>query len=234
MSNDFTPILIPGLLCTGDLFAGQRDRLAARSAPVVANTLGHESIAAMAMQALGATRGRVVPIGLSMGGYVAMEMARIAPERIAGLVLLNTAHRADTAARKKQREAAIGMAASARFRGVTRHLLGSLLSERALRDKVLVDRVLAMAAQVGRDNFVLQQRAIMTRRDQSDTLKGLGVPALVLCGARDVLTPPSISRRMAALAPNARLVILPDVAHLSTMEAPDAVCEAINELLEGL
>jgi pimeloyl-ACP methyl ester carboxylesterase len=101
-------------------------------------------------------------------------------------------------------------------------------------DEALVARVISMAESVGRENFIRQQQAILNRRDQTDTLRGLSVPALVLCGSLDTLTPPDISREMAALAPQADLVILDGVGHLSTMEAPDAVTAHLNGFLAGL
>ena len=234
MVQDLTPIFVPGLICSADLFAAQLSGLDHPVAPRVANTLGHDSLADMASEALESVTGMVVPIGLSMGGYVALEMVRQAPERVAGIGLLNTAYGTDSDERRAQREATIRMAQSDSFRGVTRHLLKSFLSPAAMRDEDLVARVIAMAESVGRKNFVLQQQAIMGRRGQADTLRGLKVPALVLCGSLDTLTPPRISEEMAQLAPDAELVMLQEVGHLSTMEAPDAVTASLNGFLERL
>ena len=229
-----TPILIPGLVCTEDLFAAQRTGLTHPVAPVIADTRGRDSLAEMAAAGLALVDGPVVPVGLSMGGYVALEMARQAPGRLAGLAVLNTAYGIDGADRRAQRLATIEMAKSDRFRGVTRHLMKSFLSPAALADEALVARVIAMAETVGRENFILQQQAILNRRDQSDTLRGLDVPVLVLCGSLDTLTPPEISREMAALAPQAELVILDGVGHLSTMEAPDLVTAHLDRFLARL
>ena len=229
-----TPIFIPGLVCTADLFAAQRAGLVHPVAPLVADTLRRDSLADMAGAALDMVDGPVVPVGLSMGGYVALEMARLAPERIGGLALLNTAYGTDGPDKRQQRLATIEMAKSDRFRGVTRHLMKSFLSPAAMADEALVARVIAMAEAVGRENFILQQQAILNRRDQSDTLRRLAVPALVLCGSLDTLTPPDISRQMAALAPQAELVILDEVGHLSTMEAPDRVTAHLNAYLARL
>ena len=234
MVQDLTPIFVPGLICSADLFAAQLSGLDHPVAPRVANTLGHDSLADMASEALESVTGMVVPIGLSMGGYVALEMVRQAPERVAGIGLLNTAYGIDSDERRAQREATIRMAQSDSFQGVTRHLLKSFLSPAAMQDEDLVARVIAMAESVGRENFVLQQQAIMGRRGQADTLRGLKVPALVLCGSLDTLTPPRISEEMAQLAPDAELVILQEVGHLSTMEAPDAVTASLNGFLERL
>lgn len=234
MSSSPTPIFIPGLVLTGDIFAAQINGLTHPVPPVVADTIGRDSISAMAEAALALAGGQLVPIGISMGGYIAMEMARLAPERMAGIALLNTAHRADPPARHVQREATIKLAESDRFRGVTRHLMKSFLSPAALADETLVARIIAMAEEVGRANFVLQQRAILGRRDQTDTLRGLAVPTLVVGGSLDPLTPPQASRDIANLVPRAELVILEEVGHLSTVEAPDEVTRLLNGFLAGL
>ena len=135
---------------------------------------------------------------------------------------------------RDRREATIDMARSDRFRGVTKDLLKSFLSPAAMEDETLVARVIAMAEEVGRENFVLQQRAILGRRDQSGTLGALTVPALVLGGALDTLTPPQASRDMAELIPDAELVIMEEIGHLSTIEAPDEVTDILNAYLARL
>jgi len=228
MSSRFTPIFIPGLILTKELFDAQCAGLDSPAPPQIANTLGHDSITGMAEEALSLASGPILPIGLSMGGYVAMEMARLAPDRLVGLGLLNTVHKADDAARREQRVATINLAQSDRFRGVTRHLLKSFLSPAAMADEALVGRVIAMAEAVGRENFVLQQHAILGRQDQSDTLRSLDVPVLVLGSSLDRLTPPERSEEIAALASASKLLILEGVGHLSTLEAPQAVTEALN------
>ena len=233
-----TVIFIPGLICTEMLFRDQIDVLTAHrprlQAVRVADTTQHTSIVEMAKVALSATTGRIVPIGLSMGGYVAMEIARQAPDRVAGLALLSTNYRADDAAKRAQRLATIEMAKSAKFRGVTRHLMRSFLSPAAMQDETIIARVQAMATEIGSDGFVRQQQAILGRQDQSETLRNLTVPTLVICGMLDTLTPPHLSEEMHALASNSRLELLPEIGHLSSMEAPAAVTEALLALLADL
>ena len=238
MHSLITPVLIPGLLCTEELFHDQLQALkylAVGNQPInepkIADTLSHDSIEGMAIAALAATSGSMVAIGLSMGGHVALEMARLAPDRVPGLVLLSTSHKSDTAEKRQQRLATIKMAETDKFRGVTRHLIGSFLSPAALADELLVTRVLQMAQDVGRQVFISQQTAILNRREQSDTLATYRGEVMVLCGLMDELTPPSLSREMAALSTHAELRLLAEAGHLSSLEAPEAVIEVVIKLL---
>ncbi|MDC1294298.1 alpha/beta hydrolase [Candidatus Puniceispirillum sp.] len=226
----FTPIFIPGLLCTELLFAKQRANLPNHG--YVADTTRHDSIHEMALAALDLCDGPLVPVGLSMGGYVALEMARLAPQRMAAMALLSTNCRSDSTESQRQRQQVIAQAKHKGFQGVTRHLMPRLLSEAALQDEAIVADVLAMAAGIGRIGFVQQQAAIMGRRAQDDTLAGFTAPALVLCGNLDVLTPPKLSIEMAGLAPQAELCLLNGIGHLSSIEAPEAVTSALESLFE--
>ena len=227
-----TPVFIPGLLCTEWLFHGQVDIVSGTA--VYADTRQHDSITGMAEAALAQTKGQLVPIGLSMGGYVAMEMARLAPARIRAMALFSTNCRQDNDTQRAYREQAIRLAQQEGFRGVTRQFLGKLLSPQALADTALVDGVLAMAADIGGVTFARQQYAILGRRAQHETMASLNVPLLIVCGSCDTLTPPALSLEMVALAPHADLRLLPNVGHLSTLEAADACRDALIDLIVGL
>ena len=224
----FTPIFIPGLLCTEFLFAKQRAALS--NAGVIGDTRQHDSINEMAQLALGQYTGALVPVGLSMGGYVALEMARLAPERITGMALLSTNVGVDNDERAFKRRQAIKLASHKGFKGITKSFLSEFISKTARVDSMLVDNILAMADDVGRIGFVRQQTAILGRRDQRDTLSGFNAPVLVLCGTSDVITPPKFSAEMADLAPDATLTLLDGVGHLSSLEAPRAVTKALQDL----
>ena len=227
-----TPVFIPGLLCTEWLFHGQAD--IAPGTAVFADTRQHDTITEMAEVALAQTSGQLVPIGLSMGGYVALEMARLAPSRISAMALFNTNCRQDNDSQRAYRGQTIKLAQQAGFRGITRQFLGKFLSPQALADTALVDGVLAMAADIGRVTFARQQHAILGRRAQHDTLASIKVPLSIVCGINDTLTPPALSREMAELAPHADLRLLPDAVHLSTLEAADACRDSLIDLITGL
>ena len=224
----FTPIFIPGLLCTEFLFAKQRAALSNEG--LIGDTRQHNSINEMARLALDQCTGALVPVGLSMGGYVALEMARLAPERIAGMALLSTNVGVDNDKRANERRQAIELANHKGFRGITRSFLSKLISKTAPIDLVLADDILAMARDVGRETFIRQQTAVLGRRDQRDTLAGFNAPVLVLCGTSDLVTPPEFSIEMADLASNGTLKLLDGIGHLSSLEAPEAVTKALLDL----
>ena len=123
----FTPIFIPGLLCTEFLFAKQRAALS--NAGLIGDTRQHHSIKEMAQFALDQCKGALVPVGLSMGGYVALEMARLAPKRIAGMALLSTNVGVDNDERANQRRQAIKLATHEGFKGITKSFLSQLISK---------------------------------------------------------------------------------------------------------
>ena len=227
-----TPVFIPGLLCTEWLFHGQAD--IASDAAVFANTRQHDTITGMAEEALAKTSGQLVPIGFSMGGYVALEMARLAPARVSAIALFSTNCRQDNDAQRLYREQVIKLAQTHGFLGVTRQFLGKLLSPQALADAAIVDGVLAMAIEIGHVTFARQQNAILERRAQHETLAALKVPLSIVCGINDKLTPPDLSKEMAEAAPHADLRLLPDVGHLSTLEAADACRDALVDLMARL
>ncbi len=227
-----TIVLIPGLLCTSALFAAQQAELAKTHKVLVADTTGLDSLTAMARRLLEETDGPLILFGLSMGGYIAMETARLDPDRVRGLGLFSSGARADTEDKKKMRRELVRLSSIGRFKGVTPRLLPTFLSPQAAEDEQLTQTVMQMAEQVGQHNFALQQKAIADRRDQRPHLPGYSGPCVVVCGDIDELTPPELSHEMAELLPDSELRLLPDVGHLSTMEAPQACLAAMQSLLE--
>lgn len=226
-------VFIPGLILTKNLFLAQEEVL--KSCPNLsithANTLGHASITDMAEEILDTQDGNFIPIGLSMGGYVAAELARLAPDRLDGMALLSTGPHADEERQKRIRRELVRMSTMGKFKGVTPRLLPRFLSPAALKNETLSSAVMAMGEAVGQHNFALQQQAIMNRHDQMDTLAQFQKPSLVLCGDLDELTPPELAYQMADVLTDVELVILPNVGHLSAMEAPDEVTAALLRLL---
>ena len=171
--------------------------------------------------------GEFAVLGFSMGGYVALEILRLAPSRITGLALVSTSARPDTAEKQQARQGLIELSKIGKFKGVTPRLLPRFFSPQSLQDERKTNVVLKMGEEIGQENFMLQQNAIMGRRDQRPHLPAISQPSVVICGTRDVLTPPEESQEAANLLPNASLHLLDDIAHMSTLEAPEAVNEAL-------
>jgi pimeloyl-ACP methyl ester carboxylesterase len=166
-----------------------------------------------------------------MGGYVAQEIMRRAPERVLRLALLDSSARGDNAVQARRRRGLIELAGRGRFKGVTPRLLPMLIHPDRLQDEALTGAVMAMAAAVGKDAFLSQQQAFLGRADGRDDLAKIRCPTLVLCGRQDALTPPKLHQEMAAAIPDATLVVIENCGHLSTLEAPEAVTAAMRDWL---
>jgi pimeloyl-ACP methyl ester carboxylesterase len=226
-------VLLPGLLCDHRLFAGQLPALDAVGETMVADLTRDDSIAAMAARVLAAAPPRFALVGLSMGGYVAFEILRRAPERVTRLALLDTQARPDTEEASARRRGLMALAAKGEFKGVTPRLLSAFIHPDRLGDKELTGTVRGMAESIGKDAFLRQQAAIMARADSRPGLPAIPCPTLVLAGREDAVTPPELQIEMAMAIPQATLVLLPRCGHLAPLERPLAVARQLLAWLEG-
>lgn len=222
-------VCLPGLLCTPDVWAPVARHV---DVPMVAPVLpALDSIERMAARLLPDLPDRFVLVGFSMGGYVALEILRAAPERVAGLVLASTTAAADTDQQKIGRETSVEQARSAgmtRFaRGLARYLLGPSASE----DPAVTDRMVAMAEQVGLDTFALHQTATAARSDNQDVLARVSCPVAVVAGSADKVISPEKARETADLVPGAPLTIAPEAGHMVPLEATALLADAIASIL---
>lgn len=225
-------ILVPGLLCTELLWRCQLDGLADLADMAVSTAQReHDSLPRIAEAILASAPPRFALAGLSFGGYVCFEILRQAPERVERLALLDTSARPDTEEQLERRRALLKLAQSGRFLGVTDRLLPLLIAGARLGDATLVADVKTMAQEVGRDGFLMQQKAIMARPDSRPTLARIACPTLVLCGREDALTPLDRHEEMAAGIAGSSLVVVDDCGHLSTMEKPEEVNAALRAWL---
>lgn len=191
-------------------------------------------MAALAASALDqAPPGRFVLAGLSMGGYVAMEIMRQAPERVEALALLDTSARPDTAEATAVRRALMALAGTD-FPAVTRTLMPRMVHPERQSDRALVQVIASMADDIGREAFVRQQRAIIGRVDSRPSLAGIECPALVLCGREDAITPVEVHEEMVQLIPDAALVVVERCGHMSTLERPEQVSGAMKKWLDSM
>jgi pimeloyl-ACP methyl ester carboxylesterase len=224
-------LLVPGLLCTPALFAAQLAALSDRARITIADTTRAEGLPAIAAGILAAAPPRFALAGLSLGGYVAFEILRQAPERVTRLALIASNARADRPEQIKLRHLLIGMGRAMGLRAVQAALMGHLVHADRLADRALVDAVIAMADAFSQPMFERQQRAIMARPDNRPFLAEIRSPTLVVVGDGDRLTPPKVAEEMAAGIAGSRLVVIPSCGHLATMERPAAVNAALAEWL---
>jgi len=220
------------MLCDAVLWRHQSESLSDIAEPAVADLSRLESINAMALSVLADGPETFALAGLSMGGYVAQEIMRLAPHRVERLALLDTSAHSDSPEHVDQRRAYIEQCSLGEFKGITLRLLPMLIHPDRLNDAKLCETVMTMAANVGREAFIRQQRALMTLADGVRDLGRIQCPTLVLCGREDALTPLEEHREMALSIPNATLVVVEDCGHLPPLERPDEVNRAMREWLE--
>jgi pimeloyl-ACP methyl ester carboxylesterase len=224
-------VLIPGLATDAHLFDAQSKGLAQLAAVTVATHGGEETISAMAARVLAAAPPRFALGGLSMGGYVALEIVRQAPSRVTVLALLDTTAAPETEEATRRRLALVALARQGRLDAVHGRLWERLVHPARRDDRALEDVVRRMLEETGAENFERQQRAIIGRMDSRPFLPRIGVPALVLAGEEDAITPPEVARAMADAIPGAELVLVKECGHLSALEQPEAVTAALSRWL---
>jgi pimeloyl-ACP methyl ester carboxylesterase len=226
-------IFLPGLLNDARLYAHQAAALAGQAKVTVADLTGDDSLAAMAERVLAAAPPFFCLAGLSMGGYVAMEIMRRAPARVARLALLDTTARPDLPEQTLRRQDAIAVTRAGGFDKIMPGMLPMLLHPDHLARDDVAGLAKAMAASVGPEAFIRQQTAIMGRPDSRPDLPGYRCPTVVIVGRQDALTPPDRAAEMAEAIPGARMVVIEDSGHLSALEQPQAVSAALGDWLGG-
>jgi len=232
--QDALPIvLIPGLTCSARLYAEQIPALWRFGPVMVADHRRDDSIAAIARRILAAAPPRFALAGLSMGGYISFEIMRQAPQRVAKLALLDTGARADTPEQSKRRSVVIELANSGRYAEVPDLAFPLYLHRKRHGDEALKRLVRTMAEETGPQAFLRQQQAIIRRPDSRPGLAAIGCPTMVLVGEGDEATPPELAKEIAAGISGSRLVMIPDSSHLSTLEQPQAVTEALVEWMRS-
>ena len=228
-------ILLPGLASDAVMWKHQLAALPAELAAHVTDVhTRHDSIEAMAAALLREHPGTLILCGASMGGIVAMEVLRQAPERICALALLGTNARPETADMRRVREAAVDLFEQGRAAEILRANVPLAFHASRADDAALTETYIAFVMQAGAAQLVRQNRAIMARADALLHLGTTRCPVLVLCGDSDQLTPPECSREIAALIAQAQLVLVPQCGHMLTMEQPDFVNRCLLDWLRSL
>ncbi len=226
-------MLIPGLLASARMYAGQISHLWRAGPVMIAAHTRDDSMSAIARRILAAAPARFALAGLSMGGYVVFEMLRQAPERIARVALLDTSARADAPEQSAMRRAQMTLASQGRLAEVVEQQFPCLVHPARRGDLALRQLFTLMAGEVGAAGFIRQQSAILGRIDSRATLGSIRCPALVLVGEGDELTPPERAAEIAAGIAGAHLVTVPQCGHMSALEQPDEVARALLQWLQA-
>ena len=222
-------LLLPGMMCDERLWSHQ---IAAFDVPVhVADTSKSDNFADMAAQVLAAAPPSFAMAGLSMGGILAFEIWRQAPERVTHLALLDTNPHPDAPSRKSIRFEQMAAAAAGKLEELAIESLKPLyLAEKNRDDATLLKTILDMALALGPDVFERQSLALMNRLDSAPTLASISCPTSVICGREDAICPVRFHEFMAAEIPDANLVVIDDCGHLSSMEQPEVVTAELLRL----
>lgn len=229
-----TPLLLlPGMMCDARLFQPQFDALSG-TIPMMSAPLGaHDNVSALARDILRDAPPTFALAGLSMGGIVAMEIIRQAPERVMRLALLDTNSRAELPDVKANRLPQIEAAKNGQLRRVMREEMKPNYLTDGPNQGAILDLCMAMAEALGPEVFIRQSHALMNRPDQQDTLRSFTRPALVLCGRDDGLCPVERHELMHSLLPNSTLEIIENAGHLPTLENPTDTTAALIRWLEA-
>jgi pimeloyl-ACP methyl ester carboxylesterase len=234
MASPLPIVAVPGLMCSARLYAEQIPALWQFGPVTIADHRRDESMDAIARRILSSAPERFALIGLSMGGYIAATILRMAPERVAKLALLDTSARADLPERVEARRALIAQAESGRFDEVVEFHFPQYVHKRRVNDEALKRIIVLMADETGPQAYVRQQKAIIGRRDYRDLLPAIRCPTVVIVGEADEMTPPKLAQEITDGIPGARMVVIADSGHLTTLEQPDEVNAAlIRWLAEG-
>jgi pimeloyl-ACP methyl ester carboxylesterase len=228
-------LLLPGLACDHALFRDQAAPLAEHGQVHISRAHTQEAtLPAMAARLLAEHGGTLTLVGCSMGGMLAIELHRQAPERIEAIALLGTTARPDTPELLKLRSEACELFAAGRMDEVLRANVLFAFHPHGQRRPGLMEEYLAMIGRAGAAQLIAQNRAVMARPDSRPHLPTVRCPVLVACGEADLLTPPEVSREMQALLPRGQLEIVPGAGHMLTMEQPERLTRLLLEWLRGL
>lgn len=225
-------VLASGQLLTAETWAPQLAAWTDRDVRHADHTRD-ATIADMATRLLDAAPDRFVLVAHAMGGFVAFEVARRAPERVARLALIATLASADGAAQTARRQGYIDLVAAGRFDQVIEERIPMLFPPDRRDDPNLLGIARRMAAETGAETFLRQQRAIMTRIDSRPALSAIAVPTLLIRGEADGITTPEHQAEILASIPHAQLETLPGVGHLPTIEAAGATTRILTRWLNA-
>ena len=233
MDNSMPILLVPGLVSSPRIYAPVVPALWRFGPVTVANHIRDDNMGKIARRILAEAPPRFALAGHSMGGYIAFEIMRQAPERVAKLALVNTQARPDTPEATARRRGMIARAQSGEYRGVLDELFPGFVHPSRREDEGLRRLVHEMGDDVGSEAFIRQQAAVIGRPDSRPSLAWIKCPTLILTGDEDDTIPNSLSVEMVNGIHGAKLVILQNCGHLPQVEQPQATADALVEWLRN-
>jgi pimeloyl-ACP methyl ester carboxylesterase len=233
MADRLPILLIPGLNCTARLYAQQIPHLWRSGPLMIADHTCGESVPSIADAILASAPPRFSLVGFSLGGYLAFEILRKAPDRVARLALLDTSARADTAEQAEHRRQRIAAAQTGRFLESLGAQFPLLVGPSHRGDVNLQETYRSMATESGPDTFIRQTKAAMIRPDSRHCLSAIRCPTVIIVGEKDELTPPEMGQEIAAGISQSKLIVVPDSGHLTPLEQPQLITEALITLVNA-
>lgn len=225
-------VLITGQLLTDAVWQPLLDAWSDREV-IVADNRSDDTIEGFAQRLLDDAPPKFALVAHAMGGFVAFEVMRRAPDRVARLALISTLASADGPAQTARRQGYIDLVESGKFEQVVEERIPILFPEEKRDDAQLLSLARRMAADTGAETFLAQQRAIMARIDSRPRLGEIAVPTLLIWGEKDGITSRAHHDEIAAAIPGARLEVVPGAGHLPTVEAPDVVGPLLSKFIDG-
>ncbi len=228
-----TVVFLPGLLCDHTVWEQQIAVLSQGHDCLVADYGSADSLTAMATSVLESAPGTFSLAGHSMGGRVALEVMRMAPQRVSRLALLDTGYEARPEGEAGEPEACkryrlLDIALSQGMRAMGREWIQGMVHPERLQDAPLMESILAMIERKTPGIFAAQIRALLRRPAAEAVLRAIACPTLVLCGRQDSWSPLARHELMTAMIPGARLMAVEDSGHMVSLERPEAVTTALH------
>ena len=224
-------VFIPGMMCDSRLFQPQINEFSKQYMVCAAPASSSDTIENISSEILRYLPTKFTLIGLSMGGILAMEIIKKVPERVMKIVLMDTNYKSETAEIKSRRLPQIKLANEGRLEDIMCQQIQNNYLRTDKKNQEIFDLCLSMATDLGKEIFINQSNALATRKDYKSTLKNIKVPSLIICGEYDRLCPIKVHIEMESLIENSTLEIIPDAAHLPTLEQPVYLNKIIGKWL---
>ena len=224
--------MLPGMMCDARLYAHQISVLSQHYTLHIVSFANSTSLETIGHQVLTHAPPRFIVIGLSMGGIIAMELLRQEPERIAGLILLDTNPLAESQEMKEIRDKQMKLVQAGQLRTLMREQIIPRFQLQGAHIQKIADTCLSMALDLGDQPFINQSRALQKRVDQQDTLRATTVPTLIACGEHDAVCPLERHYLMHDLVTGSQLEVIEGAGHLPTLEQPEITTELLHRWLQ--